>query len=172
MFQVEEKQVMKNQIDRMAFAQMGFLALMTLAGALIILSIMGKSPEGENDITLTTAVVACISFSFFVLGLAIYTQLIIRPKEVDVEEELVIHWRFKEPVVIPLEWITDLAIAPKAQHSMINRRTGGAIGLKGKWVRFGLNYEIALAIRQKYFEKYGRYPPCQPGTNDEEMKMP
>jgi hypothetical protein len=154
---------MKNPLDRFAFIEMGILASITLSAAIIILSIIGNFQNGNRDSILTIGVIACLSFSCFIVVLTIITQLIVRPTEVNIERELIIHWRFKDPMIMPLDSISDLVISPKGPHSMKTRWTGGAVGLKGKWIRFGVKYEIAITIRDKYFDLYGRYPPFPTG---------
>lgn len=148
---------MKNPIDRIAFAEMVLLSSMSMAIALFMIVLQSSSSTKIIDVDI--AIIVCISFSCLVVGLILYTQMIVRPIEVFVEEQLIIRWRFKDPLVIPLESIADLIIAPGVPNSLKHRWTGGAMGLKGRWACFGLKYEIALAVRQRYFEKYGQFPP-------------
>lgn len=150
---------MKNPPDLVAFLEMGLLSSMSLATGLFMLSGFDTWISGENATRFTIGVVACFGFSIVIIALTIVMQVILRPKQVEVKENIVLHWRFKGTETVPLDFISDLVINPGAPGSIKTRWTGGSIGFKGMRVRIGLTYDIVRAIQQKYFDNYGHYPP-------------
>jgi hypothetical protein len=153
---------MNNPPDLVAVAEMGILSSISLAMGLFILSGMDAWIDGENAARFTIGAAACIFFCLVVIVLTVVTQVILRPKKVEAHEILTLHWRFRGKEAVPFDSISDMAIDPRAPRSMKTKWTGGSMGLRGRRMRFGLSYEIAVAVRQRYFEKFGRYPPSPP----------
>lgn len=157
---------MKNPPDPIWFLELGIMSILTLAVGLFILSGMDEWTAGEDTIRFTIGAVVCIGFSVVMVSFTIIMQIVKRPKEVIVDNDgLKLHWRFKDTETFPMDSISDLIVDPRAPKSIMTRWTGGSIGFRGKKMRFGFTYEIVVAVRQHYFEKFGYYPPPRSGEN-------
>jgi hypothetical protein len=149
---------MKNPPDLLQLAFASIASLMSFATASLFLSGIEEWINGENNIKYSFLVVACISFGVAFIVLSILMQVIYRPRDVDVGDYLLLHWRYRRTETIPLEYIADMVIDPKAPSSYRTRWTAGSIGLKEKRLRLGCTYEIMRAVQKKYFDKFGRDP--------------
>lgn len=76
--------------------------------------------------------------------------------EID-DDKLTFNYYYGKHQDLPWDSISDLSVAltPPASSWTL----GGAIRFKGRFRGFGLSYEVAKAIEQKYIEKYNRNPP-------------
>lgn len=150
---------MKNPPDIMAFIEMGILSSMSLSVGLYIFSGMEAWSGGEDANRFAVGAAVCIIFALILLAFAFTTQIIKRPCRVDMDDELTLHWRFRSAETVPFDSIKDMYIDPRAPDSIVTRWTSGFIGFKGKKMRFGFTYEILMAVRHKYLEEFGHYPP-------------
>lgn len=129
---------MNNPPDLMAVAEMGILSSISLAMGLFLLCGMDAWIDRENAVRFTIGAAACIFFCLVVIVLAVVTQIILHPKNVEADDQLMIHWWFGGKETVPFGSISDMVIDPRAPRSIMTRWTGDSMGLKGRRVRFGL----------------------------------
>lgn len=148
---------MKNPPDPVPFLVLGIMSFASFALSFYILS--GMEHWGRYYLQLATGAIITMIVGFVLIAIPVVTEIIKRPNEVEVGNNIVLRWRLAGVEVKPLDSISDLYVDSKGDGSIDSRWTGGSVGFRGQRIRCGLTYEIAKGIQREYFEKFGTYPP-------------
>lgn len=149
---------MKNPPDSLTIGITGLCSLITLAYIAYQLFI-GIEGHGTFSTLMLMGTILAAFASVFFITIGVISEVVMRPYNVEVGEDIRFDWRFKESTTKPIDSVANLFIEPKAKKSALIRRSGGSVGFKGQKRRIGLTYEITKAIEDKYVEKLGHVPP-------------
>jgi hypothetical protein len=149
---------MKNPPDYFVITFMGMISTI---GFLVAIFLFISVNEGRGSYVALRALgaVICGFISIWIIVKVLLNQFVYRPNEVDVEEEIRLYWRHKEPKSKSYSSLENLFVEPSAPNAWWTKKTGGSVRFKDDEKRCVLSYEIISAIEQKYLEKMGQKPP-------------
>ncbi len=148
---------MKNPPDLFAIALFGPGALICIGVAVFLLLTNDRWGEDALLYSLTAAVTMMAGIVF--LTIVVIKQIVYRPLDIKVGDNIVLRYRLKGKVVRPYDSIKTLYLDPTPPRSIKDRWTGGTVRFREDRMPVEVTYEIASLIRQRYLEKIGHYPP-------------
>jgi hypothetical protein len=107
-------------------------------------------------------IVSFLIASLYVAGMLLGVQYLVRPKGVMISDPLVIYYRGRKPIQLPLDRIEWAYARPGSYVSLsgVQSMVGGVKIMGGRRLR--LTFEVGKRIQEEYAKKYGHYPPLPP----------
>lgn len=149
---------MKNPPDYLTVGITGLCSLISLAFTIFELQLWFHGNGASSEMILVSIIAGAFASIFFIT-IGLFSELVLRPWNVEVDEEIRFDWKYKGSSTFSIDSVSDLFIESRAHKSSLIRKSGGSVGFKDEKKRIALTYEIAKAIKDKYIQRFGHAPP-------------